>query len=544
MKKSLVVIGTLVCSLLASKAAFAQVSRLGESFSVWTATSRGSAVAYDPRNHVYLVVSAHGLVYGRFVNADGAVLGEPFVLQGVPMFGQFPQIAYSPDAHGIGAFLVTWHESDGAAPSIHTRLVSYTHGFLSGDRIIVGNDTYHEIMGAPVAYSTTSREFLVVWRQYADTNIFGIRLNANGDPLTGAIPIAASPAFESDPSLTYSPATDEFFVVYRHAFTNVLGQRVKAGTGALVGGPSLVAQAPTINTTGVTYNPTTGQYLAAWHQMPGDVVVGRVIGLDGTPVGNVTPLSTRVGTYDSLSVDVNEVSGTSMLVGHDKWSVEVGGVEIAASGAPFTGGQALTGSGGAGNHVPKVSSSLVRPEWLIVAARDFARPIAQRIGTSSSGGGQPPPPPAASNPVVGLDGPGNGTTIEGVFPIFGWAVDLGAAAGTGIDLVHVWAFPTSGGPQIFLGSANLGGHRPDVAGHFGRAQFASAGYWILAYLNEGTYRRQNLRAQRADGCVCLRSRPVVPHHCGRPGFSAGHVSGSARPASGGFAGLCDQRMGN
>ena len=77
-------------------------------------------MGYDPRNGAYLVVSAHGAVNGRFVSADGAVLGQPFVFQAVPGFGQFPQLAYSPDADGgNGGFLVTWHESDSAVPSIH-----------------------------------------------------------------------------------------------------------------------------------------------------------------------------------------------------------------------------------------------------------------------------------------------------------------------------------------------------------------------------------------------------------------------------------------
>ena len=167
-------------------------------------------------------------------------------MQAAPAFGQFPQVAYSPDAHGgNGGFLVTWHESDGPAPSIHTRMVSYAAGFLTPDRVLIGNDTYHEIMGAPVAYSTVSREFLVVWRQYSDVNIFGIRLNTNGDPISGAIPVAAGPLFESDPSLTYNPATDEFLTVYRLGFgpTSVMAQRVKAGSGALVAPPTIVAQA-------------------------------------------------------------------------------------------------------------------------------------------------------------------------------------------------------------------------------------------------------------------------------------------------------------
>ena len=109
---------------------------------------------------------------GRFVSADGAVLGDPFVLQAVVSFGQFPQLAYSPDANGgNGAFLVTWHESDGPAPSIHSRMVSYSGGFLTPDRQIVGTTRTHEIMGAPVVDSTVSREFFVIWRQYSDVNI-------------------------------------------------------------------------------------------------------------------------------------------------------------------------------------------------------------------------------------------------------------------------------------------------------------------------------------------------------------------------------------
>ena len=310
MKHKLLVLALVLCPWLAPSPASAQLARLGETFSVWSDTSRGSAVAYDPRNNVYLVVSAHGRVNGRFVTADGAVLGLPFVFQSVVYFGQFPQVAYSPDANGgNGGFLVTWHESDGPAPSLHARMVSYSAGFLTPDKMIVGNDTYHEIMGAPVVYSTVSREFMVIWRQYADVNIFGLRLNNNGDPVSGAIPVAASGLFESDPSLTYNAAYDEYLAVYRMGFspTSVMAQRIKAGTGALIGAASVVAQASTVNTTGVTYNPTTNQYLVAWHQMPGDLIVGRVVTADGTPIGASTPLSTRVGTYDSLSVDVNEI---------------------------------------------------------------------------------------------------------------------------------------------------------------------------------------------------------------------------------------------
>ena len=88
--------------------ASAQVSRLAATFAVWTASTRGSAVAYDPRNGVYLAVSANGLVRGRFISADGVPLGAATVIQSSANFTAFPRVAYSPDIDGgAGGFLVT-----------------------------------------------------------------------------------------------------------------------------------------------------------------------------------------------------------------------------------------------------------------------------------------------------------------------------------------------------------------------------------------------------------------------------------------------------
>ena len=112
--------------------AFAQASALGSSFAIYGAVSRGSAVAYDTKNHVYLVVSAYGTVSARFVSADGTALpycissGSNFTVGGAA-FGHFPRVAYSPDANGgLGGFMVTWHEGDSVASgnAVHARAVS------------------------------------------------------------------------------------------------------------------------------------------------------------------------------------------------------------------------------------------------------------------------------------------------------------------------------------------------------------------------------------------------------------------------------------
>ena len=131
MKRYLLVFGAIALAALGiASSVFAQASALGASFPIYPATARGSAVAYDGRNNVYLVVSAYGAVNGRFVSADGVPLtacttGDASFLLGGASFGHFPRVAYSPDANGgLGGFVVTWHEADSlrvAMPSTHVR---------------------------------------------------------------------------------------------------------------------------------------------------------------------------------------------------------------------------------------------------------------------------------------------------------------------------------------------------------------------------------------------------------------------------------------
>ena len=76
---------------------------------------------------------------------------------------------------------------------------------------------------------------------------------------------------------------------------------------------------------------------------------------------------------------------------------------------------------------------------------------------------------------MAVDAPVAGAVVTGSIAVAGWALDGDAISGSGIDAVHVWAYPSSGAPPIFGGAATLGYSRPDVAAAFG-AQFASSGY--------------------------------------------------------------------
>jgi hypothetical protein len=86
-----------------------------------------------------------------------------------------------------------------------------------------------------------------------------------------------------------------------------------------------------------------------------------------------------------------------------------------------------------------------------------------------------------------VDTPQDGGTVSQRFVVAGWALDTAAITGTGVDVVHVFAYPADGGAPIFAGAAVLGDARPDVGAYFG-AQFANAGYHLeISSLAPGSY---------------------------------------------------------
>ena len=73
--------------------------------------------------------------------------------------------------------------------------------------------------------------------------------------------------------------------------------------------------------------------------------------------------------------------------------------------------------------------------------------------------------------------------------IGGWSIDQTAASGTGVDAIHVWAYPNAGSGQapIFAGIAQYGISRPDVGGSYG-GRFTNSGYNLVAKgLRPGPY---------------------------------------------------------
>ena len=91
------------------------------------------------------------------------------------------------------------------------------------------------------------------------------------------------------------------------------------------------------------------------------------------------------------------------------------------------------------------------------------------------------------SPILTVDVPAPNSLVMHSFLLGGWAIDRAAASGTGIDIIHVWAFPVAGGPAVFVGVAQYGVDRPDVGAAYG-PQFTNSGFnLIVNTLPSGTW---------------------------------------------------------
>jgi VCBS repeat protein len=376
-----------------SISAHAQAFRIGPSMTAMSGIVRGSSVAYDYIDNMYLVVSAHGNLNGRFISGDGTLLGLVTIQPAAVGFSQYPGVAYSPDAFdGAGGFLVAWHQSQAVGAVVHARMVSTT-GVVGPETQISTEGSWWEAT-ADIAYSTISQEFLVVWQ---GAGIRGQRIGNSGEMLGTNLSLTG-PDYHRDPSIAYNPNTNEYMLVY--GGVDALGayaaaRRVAPETGALLGTETLLNRAGAVYITEVAYDSITNRFLTAWYQ---GGTFGRVLDAAGNYVTPVVVLGTRFTSYDGLGLDFSPGSGTYVMVAQDSQSFQNGAVEITADGVADAGIVATDIATNNGNYYPKVAARLDKGEWLLSTATGFTATSVQRIGSNNIG--VPPPPPCTATPTI------------------------------------------------------------------------------------------------------------------------------------------------
>jgi hypothetical protein len=91
--------------------------------------------------------------------------------------------------------------------------------------------------------------------------------------------------------------------------------------------------------------------------------------------------------------------------------------------------------------------------------------------------------------LIEIDGPApENVRLSATTSVVGWALDAASEGETGIDTIHVWAFPAAGGEPIFGGVGQYGLARPDVAAAFANPVYTNSGYFVpLRELPRGKY---------------------------------------------------------
>jgi hypothetical protein len=87
-----------------------------------------------------------------------------------------------------------------------------------------------------------------------------------------------------------------------------------------------------------------------------------------------------------------------------------------------------------------------------------------------------------------IDTPKPNSAVPGSFTLHGWALsEWSPGTASGVSAVHLWAYPSAGGPPLFLGAARIDDRRPDVARAFG-GRFERSGFHVtVTGLAAGTY---------------------------------------------------------
>jgi len=136
------------------------------------------------------------------------------------------------------------------------------------------------------------------------------------------------------------------------------------------------------------------------------------------------------------------------------------------------------------SHTLNLTPSTPTTYYFVVQAYNSSGRSPNSIQVSTNIGG-----PASSQSVLTVDRPGNGSVLPSDLFLSGWSVDLASTSGTGVDAVHVYAYPNpgSGAAPIFLGAASYGGSRPDVGAAYG-ARYADSGFSLpVVGLAPGVY---------------------------------------------------------
>jgi hypothetical protein len=359
------------------------VARVGTTFEVpvlaATGPKRNPDIAYDPVHDVYLVVTGASAISGTFLDPDGQSLAPPFAIPDTDAYTQTPRVTY-----GAAGFLVAWHDAraDPNKPELRARVVRWSGSapdLGAPDFSVSGGAQSYQEMGAALAYSETSKLFLVVWQSEPGDDLHARRVEASGALVGDEIVLTSDADWQSGAAAAWSLASDEFLVTYAHADAQgaaVRAQRVRASDGSLIGTAIELGTGAGTWTTQVAYLPCEDRFVAGWIASG---AVGLGLSASGEPDGAPFSFPSGYGYPDGFAFSYQPMTDTFVAVMHGP-SDEDFATAFVASGQQSAVLQATDDPGSDGHFNPRIAASSLGKEWLMVTSLGFSSVVAQRLG--------------------------------------------------------------------------------------------------------------------------------------------------------------------
>ena len=301
------------------------------------------ALAYNSSNDncQYLVVwqdarsSVYGWdIYGQLMSCTEEPMGDAFpfyTLPGRVKDQRYPAVAYNSEDD---EYLVVWQDEwcDSQPPYTADDIYGWrvnSEGNLIGDVIPISIATDCELdesvqQGPAMAYNSQDNQYLVVWEDDRNGNwdIYGQLLSAAGEPLGNNFPIVEVQGDQRRPDLVYNSQDNLYLVVWQDNYYgdwDIDGRRVWSD-GMRGGVFPISSSAGSEQIPAVAYNSEDNEYLVAWQDRRNgcDDIYGQRVGSDDSLLGDECPISTAASDQESPDVAYNSQNNEYIVVWQDE----------------------------------------------------------------------------------------------------------------------------------------------------------------------------------------------------------------------------------
>jgi len=470
----------------------------------------GAAIAYSTQSQVFLVAyrdTPNFDIRGRRVSNSGTTVGSEFGITSTAYWEAEPSIAYNPDRDEfMVAFFAEPTDGTGLAMTVPVRA---SDGAVTRGPVAYGGGSF--ITVPQIEYDPVGQRYLAAYFAFKPGAVFEARwLQADGtpDPSLGLFPLVQGYGSYDGFHLVRNARTTTYLASFHGLDANDVALEVAAnGTpGAPFRATFSCPSCTPLNAGAGTgnFNPRLAASSGApdWFLVSSrsftETIGQRFVGTQVNGGGGSTP---NAPPDTRVAIDLPVANSTNVqpfaIAG---WALDAGSRQAGDTGvnrvdvwAFPTGGGAGTflGSPTYGNARPDVANAFGNSRWTNSGYGGTIRGITPgqytfRAYAFSTIAGQfnnaaEVVASATANPLMWLDLPTSGlvTTVGTSFTLAGWTMDIAAPSGTGIDTVHIWAFrdPDTNPVATFIGTATMGGLRPDVQAAFGlSSQFAATGF--------------------------------------------------------------------